>query len=268
MTRITKKNNKKIIPLILRKDNIYQGYEKKIIHYYKNIGKYNLKGIENVEQYFLLTLLKLKRLGGKDKKYALYLQEYLQYRAEYIQMGFLNVSDYLEYKEIFSSNNDYKKSNIDFSSKKEYEKRKNELEMLGVFNLEEYKKYNKMIEKSLYVYEKSKIDNFISLEDFLNFELREFKWKRDYYFKNNKNLNGINEYLVDKYKNDKTKPNLNGYKNLYFEEPDYYYKVANVKNFAEHFERNAKFIKIRHKYKSEKISENYVDYLQRKFMVI
>lgn len=254
-TRIIKKKNKTYIPLIIEKDNIYEGYEKKVIHYLKNIKKYKKMGIDNVEQYIILAKLRQNKVYRKERKIAIWMNDYILNRQSYLKMGFLNIDSFLEYK--FMTDSCDSKKNEKFSLKKEYEKQdKQELKKLGVFSFYDFIGYNAIIDKAVKVYELTNLYEFISLKDFLDFELREFKWKKEYYDKEN-TLQGVQKYIDKKYCK-KVKIDI---PNNYFEEPEYFYKHYKIKNFSDYFDYQSNIKKIKHKYKSEKIKQSFSEYL-------
>lgn len=260
VNKVVKKRGQKIIPFVIEDKNKYAGYEKKISHYYKNIDKYCSLGIENVEQFFTLVLLQSNKLVGKDKHYGLMIQEYIKYRDDYMKMGFLTIESFIEYKNIFNKYKDYKRTTKEYSLIKDYEKRKEEIKELGIYSAKDFIYYNELMQEALFVYDKSKIGRFISLDDFLEFELRVFKWRKDYFSKN-KSLKGVQAYIDLRYKEDIRTLNIPGY--IYFEEPNFYYKSNNkIINFSKHFNRNAELIKLKHKYKSEQIKIKYSEYMK------
>ena len=259
--KVKKKGDKVIVPLFFNKDNVYSGYEKKIVHYYKNVEKYKTKGVDNVAQYLLLLQLQTGKLFGKEKKEALELYKYVKYREDFFKMGFLSYESYYEYKKLSKNT----KNSEMYSLKKEYEKNKEEKRELGVYSLSDYIRYNKILKKSMIAYEKNNLEKEISVDDFLNFELREFDWKKQY-LKEKGTLKGVQSFIEQKYRDKKhlfksPPEEIDG--SVYFKEPDYYYCHFGNKTFGEYFERISKISKIRHKYKSEKIEGvKYTEYLK------
>lgn len=259
--KIKNKGTKIIVPLFFNKENIYTGYEKKIVHYYKNIEKYKAKGIDNVEQYLLLLQLQSGKLFGKAKKEALELYKYIKYREDFLKIGLLSYESYCEYKRLSKGAKDLAM----YSLKKEYEKNKKEKRDLGIYSLSDYVKYNQIIKKSMIAYEKNNLEKEISVDDFLNFELREFDWKKQY-LKEKGTLKEVQSFIDQKYRDKKRLFKFPPEKidiSVYFEEPDYYYCHFGNKTFGEYFERISKISKARHKYKSEKIEGiKYTEYLK------
>lgn len=225
--RIKKNKNIKYYPLVFKKDNKYEGFEKKISHYYKNISKYNKIGIENVDQYLCIYLLEAKKLYGKEKKYALWISDYIINRNSYIKMGFVTINEYLNYKLLM------KKYNNDdmYSILLDYTKNQQEYFKKGIFSLQDFILFNKMVKKSLNAYQKSSVKYFMDLNSFLEFELREFSWKKQFYNKNN-TLSGVQLFLIKEYKKScSLDVNMEYYNNT-----GYFYDKYNVKNYSEYYE--------------------------------
>lgn len=245
--------NKKgtIIPLIFEKENKYLGYENKIYNYYKNIDKYKEKGIDNVEEFLMIIKLRQNKLYGKEKQNAEYIQRYVQYHDTLVKEGFLTLNSYLEYIK------DRKKSVSKTYLKNEYENRKDFLESIGVYSLNDYMEYNYIIGEAYKLYDKEKLG--ISLENYIRFETREFLWKKEYREKNN-SLIGVQKYIKSKYNREKPIKKFSDI-SIYFKEPSFYYHKFNIKHFFEYYDREKNLIKIRHKYESEKIQEPYHKYL-------
>lgn len=259
--KIKNKGTKIIVPLFFNKENIYTGYEKKIVHYYKNIEKYKAKGIDNVEQYLLLLQLQSGKLFGKAKKEALELYKYIKYREDFLKIGLLSYENYYEYKRLSKGAKDLAM----YSLQKEYEKNKETKRERGIYSLSDYVKYNQIIKKSMIAYEKNNLEKEISVDVFLNFELREFDWKKQY-LKEKGTLKGVQSFIDQKYRDKKRlfkSPPEKIDIPVYFEEPDYYYCHFGNKTFGEYFERISKIARARHKYKSEKIEGiKYTEYLK------
>ena len=141
--------------------------------------------------------------------------------------------------------------------KNEYENRKDFLESIGVYSLNDYMEYNYIIGEAYKLYDKEKLG--ISLENYIRFETREFLWKKEYKEKNN-SLIGVQKYIKSKYNREKPIKKFSDI-SIYFKEPSFYYHKFNIKHFFEYYDREKKLIKIRHKYESEKIQEPYHKYL-------
>lgn len=256
ITKIKKKDNITYMPLIFEKDNPYIGYEKKVIHYLKNIDKYKNKGIDNIEQYIILEKLKQNKIYKKEKKIARWMNDYILNRQSYLKMGFLNIDSFLEYKFIVDSYDSKKIKK--FSLKKEYEKSDKEaLKENGIYSFYDFIQYNCIIDKAVKIYEITNLYEFITLKDFIDFECREFTWKKEYYDKE-KTLQGVQKYIDKKYCK---KNKIIKIPNDYFEEPEYFYKHYKIKNFSDYFNYQMNIKKLKHKYKSEKINQSFSEYL-------
>lgn len=255
--KIFKNKSKKAIPLIIVDDNIYIKLRNKVFHYFKNIDKYKGIGIENIDQYLSLILLKKGKLYGRDKKEALIIKRYTQDRKILVKQGFYNATEYLEYERLLDS-----KDLIYYVAKKEYNKNKKELEAYGIFSLQDYLQYNNMINKSFIAYtHDDQINN--NIIDFLSFELREFYWKKQYKEKNG-TLKGVQKYIKYKYANDTTTLNMPNVS--YYQEPNYYYITEGLRNYGEYYEKSIFLQELRHKYKCEKIKIPFEEYVKKAIM--
>lgn len=248
----------KKLPLIVETENIYTGLERKIVHYFKNIDKYKAIGIDNVEQFIYLFLLKYKRLHKDKVKDATTIKKYLESRDDYIKIGILNIDEFSKYKKLMAKGKSYSEAGKLIFLEKNFKENEEELKTRGIFSFRDYIKYDEMMKEAIDVFYLSKINSHLKIQDFLNFELREFRWKRQYYL-DNQSLKNVQKYIDNLYRTSKETLNLPGY--YYFEEPSYHYMKNGSLNFTQHFKRNANLIKLRHKYKSEKKEENYYEYL-------
>lgn len=225
----TSNKNETFLPLIFQYGNIYEIYQKEIFHYYNNISKYNAIGITNIDQYLSLLQLKSGKLYGKNKKEAIILRKYLENRKELTKEGFLTAGEYLEFK-LLNSNN----ISLYYSIKKDYEENKDYLALFGIYSLQDYCIYNEMTNKSLIAYYCSGLQYKIPLDHFLNFELREFIWKKSYKSKIG-SLDGVQKELKRLYST-RIKYSIDASVHQYFIEPEYYYVLFGIKNFGEFYE--------------------------------
>lgn len=255
---ITKRDGQPVYPLVFKEESLYVGISKKIAHYMNNLYKYEAIGITNVEQYALLVNLRRNKLYGKEKRIALNIQDYIKNRAEYLKMGFQDIEDFLIYKEYFHKTKDYKDAAYLYSTDKEFYSRKSYYEKKGVYSLEDYRLFSSLMEKSIRAYTEEKLHNKITFVEYLDFELREFKWKKEY-FERKKTLKGVGAYIRKRYLSNSSAIVVE--EHPYFLEPGYHYKQAGVRTFGELYEYYEKMINFRHRYRSEKIEDDYLNYM-------
>lgn len=255
---IVKKNGYTTYPFILSNDNPYKEIEIKVLHYMNNINKYHGLGIDNIEQYLLLVNLHRKKLYGTEKRTAIYIQDYVKNRNDYIKMGFYKMSEFITYREYLNRYGDYKKAAYLYSTEKEYEKVKDDYKLKGVYSLDEYRIFSKIMDKSLKAFDRSELYKELSFKAFLDFELREFIWKREFFEKQG-SLKGVGVYVREKYSTPQKILQIDEYP--YFKEPEYYYKNNKIRTFGELYEYYEKLIKTRHKFSSEKPESDYLDYM-------
>lgn len=255
---LIRKRNEKIYPLILRESGLYEGIERKVVHYMQNTHKYEGIGIMNVEQFALLVHLRRQKLYGKQKTTALAIQDYLKNRAEYLKMGFYNISDFIDYKDFFDRSRDYNKAAYLYSTQKEYLERESYYNDKGVYSVDDYRLFSKMMEKSIHAYTMEALHKYISLPEYLDFELREFTWKKNFLTKRG-SLKGVGAHIRKRYQS-----NAEGFvleEHPYFLEPGYHFKKNGIRNFGELYAYYEEMVKYRHRHASEKIEKEYISYM-------
>lgn len=258
--RIIKKDNKTYWPIFLEKENPYEGYEVKVVHYMKNVLKYKGLGIENIEQYMALVKLRSQKIYGEDKIKAKHLQYYVKNRENCRKMGFETSYDFIEYRLIFDKYQDYDKTALEYSLQKDYETKSNYLKTKGIYSLTDYRKYNVMMKNALVVYDKANLKKEVSLEEFLEFELREFLWKKEYMMKTG-SLKGIGKVIESLYLTPIKSPILQTF--LYYKEPHYHFRKNGIRTFSEFYNHQKELVHLRHKYSSEKEEQEYLNYMIR-----
>lgn len=256
---IIQRKNLKVYPFVFKEENPYREIRQKIMEYWKNRDKYIAAGFENVEQFQLYINLKRRKLFGKEKRVALFIQDYIHNRTEYLKMGFLSMGDFITYREYFDKTQNYEKAAYLYSTEKEYEREKKKYREKGVYSLLDYRQFSEMMELSLSAFTKEELYKKIPLSLYLSFELREYRWKKEYFEKNG-SLKGVGEYIREKYTEGKESIVL-GEEYPYFLEPGYYYEHNRIRNFGELYTYYEKMAKARHRYASEKPEEEYLMFM-------
>lgn len=249
---ITDKNNKirnvKVnsnkylqLPLVIYKPNIYKGLEKELSDYIKRLDYYKKIGIENVEQFLCYMLFKKQRAIGRIKDVGKCVNDFINGNND----GFTILSQYIEYK-LFKKLNKSK----DYSIKTQYEKYKDVLKDYGVYSIRDYIKYNKTLADGIINYDKYNFN--IDRNNYLEFELREFGWKREF-FNLKGSLKNVQKFINKKYKEEEEAPfNILNIDIEYVKCPNYYYKNYDIKNIGEFISFQAKIKKITDRYCSLK----------------
>lgn len=253
------------VPVVIYKPNIYKGFEYKILDYMNNIEAYQKLGIENVEQYLCYVLFKKQRAVGIIHDIGKAVDDYISKRADINNMGFYNVSSYIEY--VFSVD---KSDNLTYSLSLEYEKCKREAAQKGIHSLNDYIKYNNMLSKAVITYEEKEIS--VNKNDFLNFELRQFAWTKEYILKKG-TLKGIQKYINKMYISETIIPKeISSLDFEYVQSPAYYFENFEIKNISEFIEWQRKINSIEDKYISlkavGKMNLNKIDYIKSQLNIM